>query len=130
MKALTFILTLFAFCLSHQSKSNIAVASFSVERYYNIQVFLNGTLMNASPKNKVLVNGKAGRYQLVIKVFDQAGCLNGIYEDFIVAAPGFHSDYKLSFAPECPEFIKISDSRIYGKIMRRPDDFYKKTHIA
>lgn len=86
--------------------------------------------MNSLPKNKVIVNGKAGSYQLLIKVYDQAGCLNGIYEDFIVAAPGFHSDYKLNFALECPEFEKVSDSKIYGKILRRPDDFYKKTNIA
>lgn len=130
MKALTIILSLFAFFLSHQANSNIAVASFSVEHYYNIQVFLNGTLMNASPKNKVLVNGKAGRYQLIIKVYDQAGCLNGSYQDFIIATPGFHSDYKLSFAPECPEFEKVSDSKIYGKILRRPEDFYKSANIA
>jgi len=126
------LLTLFfGLIVGTNGSFGLASATFQSDDYYKIQVIVDDNVINEKPKKSVKIKGKADRYVLKIKVFDEAGCLVYTHEDRFFASSGFHSDFMLSVKPEnCSELRRVKVSRIYSEGIRRPDDFYNKQYIT
>ncbi|MTI19883.1 hypothetical protein E1176_02505 [Fulvivirga sp. RKSG066] len=109
----------------------LATASFETKENYALQIVVNGKVINDIPKKRVKIKGGKGSHDLLIKVYDEAGCLTYEHQDIVFFTPGFQSDFSFYLLPEnCIEFEQIRVTRIYSEKIRRPDIFYNKQLIA
>ena len=130
MKRLVGILMIFFF--SGQSLWAMqAAARFSAVSGEKIQVYINGKLINRSPKSVVYIRGKPGVHKVRIKVYNRDGCFKYSYLDWVSVVSGFRTEFTLS--KEKHQSIKLKQTgikRIYDRSYQRLDKFYNQKLVT
>lgn len=113
------------------AQASIAFATFATEHPINLQIIIDGLVINSNPKSMVKIRGKVGLHHITIKAFDQSGCLVDTYYDSFIIRAGFATEYTVFTDDE--GWLKMKEAGyklIYNERLRRPDWFYNKPNIA
>ena len=126
MKRLVGILIV-SICTASGAWAMQAAAKFSTSAGEKIQVYLNGKMINKSPKSVVYIKGRPGVHKVRIKVYNQAGNFKYSYLDWVSVTSGFRTEFTLS--KEKHRSIKLKQTgikRIYDRSYQRLDKFYNQ----
>lgn len=113
------------------AQARIAFATFATDHHYNLQILIDGLVINKKPKPVVKIKGKVGVHQITIKAFDDSGCLMDTYNNHFTVRSGLASDYKIFSDANGFLQMKLTGYKmIYHERLRRPDWFYNNRLVA
>ena len=108
-----------------------AAAKFSSATGEKIQVFIDGKMINKSPKSVVYIKGRPGVHKVRIKVYHRDGNFKYSYLDWVSVVSGFRTEFILS--KEKHQSIKLKQTgikRIYDRSYQRLDKFYNQKLVT
>lgn len=107
-----------------------AAATFIAEQGANIQVIIDGKLMNQQPKSKVSIVGRPGKHEISILFIDELGVPSEGYINCIELQSEYKSYYEIAGNDDCGELVRVKMEPYSSKIFKNPDYYYNRKYIA
>ncbi|TRX49325.1 hypothetical protein FNH22_27245 [Fulvivirga sp. M361] len=131
MKKLMILLFLGSMMIFHSVSAGSAIMRFQGMKGYNIQVIVDGKLMNKDPRSIVRIRGRSGQRNVKIKVYDRYGYARWTLHDQILAKAGFISNFEILYSRRTGTRLKKTGVGIMDiERFRRPERFYNKRYLT
>jgi len=111
--------------------AELAMTKFSLEGNIHLQLSVDGSIINSTPKKSVTIKSGAGIKTIGFRLIDVCGnVVDECYEDLFIKS-GLISDFKLVVDDCGISHLKLlNESLMYVERLRKPDQFYNDTQIA
>ena len=128
MKRLIVFIGLLAIC--YQVSAYKAAATFVALEGSQIQIIIDGKVINEQPKPKVSIIGRPGLHTIDIRIYDIDGNCNWEQEDCIQLNPGYKTHYKVYRDDGIPTLERQKMEPYSSKKLKNPEYYFNRKFYA
>lgn len=107
-----------------------AAATFIANQGNNIQIIIDGKVMNQEPKNRVSIIGRPGEHEVSINFFDELGNPSLGDSECIQLNSGYKSYYEIVDNNDCGDVVKVKMEPYSLKKYKDPDYYYNEKFLS